>query len=57
VVALDRAGELERAFGADRLPTTFFLDTDAIIRHINRGHGAGFRARATRWLGELIAKR
>jgi thiol-disulfide isomerase/thioredoxin len=50
-VALDGDGALARAFGEDRLPTTFFLDEKATIRHINRGHGAGFRARATRWLG------
>lgn len=53
-VALDQDGTLARAFGEDRLPTTFFLDDQAIIRHINRGHGSGFRARATRWLTELL---
>jgi Thiol-disulfide isomerase and thioredoxins len=53
-VALDRDGALARAFGQDRLPTTFFLDERAIIRHINRGHGSGFRARATRWLTDMI---
>lgn len=56
-VVLDRDGVLAHAFGEDRLPTTFFLDERAIIRHINRGHGAGFRARATRWLSEMIATR
>ena len=54
-VALDRDGMLARAFGEDRLPTTFFLDDKAIIRHINRGHGSGYRTRATRWLSETIA--
>jgi len=54
-VVLERDGVLARAFGEDRLPTTFFLDAQALIRHINRGHGSGFRARATRWLSELIA--
>ena len=56
-VALDRDGTLARAFGEDRLPTTFFLDERAIIRRINRGHGAGYRARATRWLTEMLAAR
>jgi cytochrome c biogenesis protein CcmG/thiol:disulfide interchange protein DsbE len=56
-VALDRDGELALAFGEDRLPTTFFLDEEAIVRHINRGHGSGFRARATRWLTELLGNR
>jgi len=55
-VALDRDGALARAFGEDRLPTTFFLDEKAIIRHINRGHGSGYRVRATRWLTEMLAR-
>ncbi len=53
-VALDGSGALARAFGEDRLPTTFFLDERTIIRHINRGHGSGFRARATRWLSGML---
>ena len=52
-VALDSDGALARAFGEDRLPTTFFLDAKATIRHINRGHGSGFRVRATRWLSDM----
>jgi peroxiredoxin len=55
VVALDGDGLLARAFGEDRLPTTFFLDPKMIIRHINRGHGAGFRERAARWLSAMLA--
>jgi thiol-disulfide isomerase/thioredoxin len=55
MVVLERDGVLARAFGEDRLPTTFFLDAQALIRHINRGYGSGFRARATRWLSEMIA--
>jgi len=55
VVALDGDGVLARAFGEDRLPTTFFLDAQMIIRHINRGHGAGFRERASRWLSAMLA--
>jgi hypothetical protein len=51
----DGAGTLERRWGADRLPTLFFIDRGAVVRHINRGHGAGFRARAARWLGSMLA--
>jgi cytochrome c biogenesis protein CcmG, thiol:disulfide interchange protein DsbE len=54
-VALDGDGVLARRFGEDRLPTTFFLDPRMIIRHINRGHGAGFRGRATQWLSTMLA--
>jgi thiol-disulfide isomerase/thioredoxin len=57
VVALDERGELARAFGEDRLPTTFFLDERATIRHINRGHGSGYQARATGWLSAMLATR
>jgi cytochrome c biogenesis protein CcmG/thiol:disulfide interchange protein DsbE len=49
-VALDPDGAAGRRWGRDRLPTTFVLDAGGIIRHINRGHGAGFRARMRRWL-------
>jgi len=55
VLAFDPDAVLARAFGEDRLPTAFFLDRKSIIRHINRGHGAGFRARASRWLSDLLA--
>jgi thiol-disulfide isomerase/thioredoxin len=57
VVALDGEGVLARAFGEDRLPTTFFVDAKMIIRHINRGHGAGFPERATGWLSTMLASR
>jgi peroxiredoxin len=56
-VVLDEEGAVARAFGEDRLPTTFFLDEGAIIRHINRGHGSGFRARSTKWLTEMLTNR
>lgn len=54
-VVLDGDGVLARAFGEDRLPTTFFLDARMVIRHINRGYGSGFRERATRWLSTMLA--
>jgi cytochrome c biogenesis protein CcmG, thiol:disulfide interchange protein DsbE len=54
-VAFDQDGLLARAFGEDRLPTTFLLDKDAVIRHINRGHGVGFRDRIARWLSDMHA--
>jgi thiol-disulfide isomerase/thioredoxin len=56
LVLLDRNGEAMRRFGADRLPTTFLVDARGVIRHINRGHGAGYRRRATRWLQRLLAE-
>jgi hypothetical protein len=50
----DVRGETARRWGKERLPTSFFVDRGAIIRNINRGHGPGFRARATRWLRALL---
>jgi hypothetical protein len=55
IVVHDTTGEVARRWGKDRLPTSFFVDRGAVIRHINRGHGPGFRARATRWLQRLLA--
>ena len=54
-VALDQDGILAQIFGEDRLPTTFFVDEQVIIRHINRGFGSGFGVRATRWLSAMIS--
>jgi cytochrome c biogenesis protein CcmG/thiol:disulfide interchange protein DsbE len=56
IVGFDTADGSARRWGRDRLPTSFFLDRGAIIRHINRGHGPGFRARATRWLRGLLSR-
>ncbi|MFI5290944.1 MAG: TlpA family protein disulfide reductase [Polyangia bacterium] len=52
-VVLDRDGALARAFGEHRLPTTFLLDGNGVIRHIDRGYGPGYPARVARWLREL----
>lgn len=57
VVAMDPEGSTARIWGKERLPTSFFVDRGAIIRHINRGHGPGFRARATRWLRRMLPDR
>lgn len=53
-VALDIDGKLAREWGEDRLPTTFFVDPHLVIRHINRGYGPDFRARASRWLSDML---
>jgi cytochrome c biogenesis protein CcmG/thiol:disulfide interchange protein DsbE len=50
----DVRGEAARLWGKDRLPTSFFVDRGGIVRHINRGHGPGFRARAIRWLRAML---
>ena len=55
IVVRDATGETARRWGQDRLPTSFFLDRAAVVRHINRGHGSGFHARAARWLQGLLA--
>jgi cytochrome c biogenesis protein CcmG, thiol:disulfide interchange protein DsbE len=54
IVAIDARDTTAHRWGRDRLPTTFFVDRGAIIRHINRGHGPGFRDRATRWLRAML---
>jgi cytochrome c biogenesis protein CcmG, thiol:disulfide interchange protein DsbE len=55
IILEDVRGDTARRWGKDRLPTSFVVDRGAVIRHINRGHGPGFRARATRWLRAKLA--
>lgn len=55
-VALDRSGAMARRWGQDRFPTTFLLDDKSVIRHINRGWGAGYRDRLGRWLRPMLGK-
>lgn len=52
-IVRDLNGSIARRWGSNRLPTTFIVDTSGVIRHINRGHGAGFRTRFERWLRKL----
>jgi cytochrome c biogenesis protein CcmG/thiol:disulfide interchange protein DsbE len=54
VVAFDPGAQAAHRWGEDRLPTTFFVDRGGAIRHINRGHGSGFRARAGKWLQAML---
>jgi cytochrome c biogenesis protein CcmG/thiol:disulfide interchange protein DsbE len=53
-VLLDRDGAAARRWGQDRFPTTFLLDESGVIRHINRGWGAGYRERVIGWLRRLL---
>ena len=53
-VVLDRNGANAQRWGQDRFPTTFIVDGAGIVRHINRGWGAGYQARMARWLRAMI---
>jgi len=53
-VALDRGGGTARRWGEDGFPTTFIVDEGGIIRHINRGWGAGYQARVMKWVRALM---
>lgn len=55
-LALDRRGATARAWGQDRFPTTFLVDGGGVIRHINRGWGAGYAERMLRWLRPMVAR-
>jgi len=52
-LALDVDGTAAHRWGQDRFPTTFLVDGGGIIRHINRGWGAGYRERIDRWLRDM----
>jgi cytochrome c biogenesis protein CcmG/thiol:disulfide interchange protein DsbE len=56
VVALDPQRVVAHRWGQDRFPTSYFVDPAGTIRHINRGHGPGFRDRAERWLRAMLAQ-
>jgi cytochrome c biogenesis protein CcmG/thiol:disulfide interchange protein DsbE len=53
-VALDRGGGTARRWGENGFPTTFLVDQDGVIRHINRGWGAGYRARLLKWAHAML---
>lgn len=53
-VLLDRDGAAARRWGQERFPTTFLLDELGVIRHINRGWGAGYRERLAGWLRRML---
>src|SRR3569623_2697250 len=53
LVALDPDGVAARRWGASRLPTTFLIAAQGVVRRVNRGWGAGYRERLTRWLRNI----
>src|SRR5882724_7629886 len=55
-IALDRRGATARAWGQDRFPTTYLVDAGGVIRHINRGWGAGYEERMLRWLRPMVTR-
>ncbi len=55
-ITSDSTTTVARVWGQDRFPTTFLVDGNQIIRHINRGYGRGFRARIERWLRNIQAR-
>jgi thiol-disulfide isomerase/thioredoxin len=56
IVALDPAGAAFRRWGARKLPTTYVVDADGVVRHINHGWGPGYRARLTHWLRGVASR-
>jgi thiol-disulfide isomerase/thioredoxin len=56
VIGLDPAGAAFRRWGARKLPTTYLVDADGVVRHINRGWGPGYRARLTTWLRSFASR-
>jgi cytochrome c biogenesis protein CcmG, thiol:disulfide interchange protein DsbE len=53
-VTLDLGGDTMRRWGARTFPTTFLVDRTGVIRHINRGWGAGYQARLLGWLRVMV---
>ena len=54
-VTIDPGAVTMRRWGARTFPTTFLVDGSGVVRHINRGWGAGYRARLLAWLRAMLA--
>jgi thiol-disulfide isomerase/thioredoxin len=54
-LALDRGGGTAHRWGEARLPTTFLVDAEGVVRHINRGWGPGYADRMLKWMRDLAA--
>jgi len=54
-VTIDPGAVVMRRWGARTFPTTFLVDQAGVVRHINRGWGAGYRARLLVWLRGMLA--
>lgn len=55
-VTIDVSGDVMRRWGARSFPTTFLVDRAGVVRHINRGWGAGYRTRLLSWLRPMLAE-
>jgi len=53
-IALDRSEGTSRRWGAEGFPTTFLVDQTGVIRHINRGWGAGYLQRLLKWARTML---
>lgn len=56
-VTLDPGGDTMRRWGVGTFPTTFLVDRTGVIRHINRGWGAGYQARLLGWLRGMLGSK
>jgi thiol-disulfide isomerase/thioredoxin len=53
-VTIDPSGQVMRRWGARTFPTTFLVDREGVVRHINRGWGAGYQTRLLAWLRGML---
>ena len=52
-VIVDEQGELARSFGVHSFPSSFVIDADGEIRHIEVGYTTEIGLRARMWLARL----
>lgn len=52
-VVVDQSGALARAYGVAAYPTTFYIDPDGSIRHVEVGYTTTLGMRARLWLAGL----
>lgn len=54
---VDEDDRARAAFEPRTLPCTYLADPRLVVRHINRGFGAGYEARVEKWLRALVRDR
>jgi len=56
-VVLDKSHALSDRLVLRKLPTTYVVDADGVVRHINNGFGPGYERRLAGWIEQTLPAR